>query len=115
ENFDRAMIALVKEHKILEAGAADQLNMDEENKVIIFSRGDLVFIFNFHPTGSIFDYKFQPPKPGSYKILLSSDDQVFGGFERVDTRIEYGTFEDNGREVLSLYLTNRTALVLKKA
>lgn len=114
ENFDRAMIALVKEHKILEAGTADQINMDEENKVIIFGRGELVFIFNFHPTRSIFDYKFQPLQPGVYKVVLSSDAHVFGGFDRVDTSIRYATFEDNGREVLSMYLTNRTALVLKK-
>lgn len=114
ENFDRAMVALVKKYKVMEAKDTHQLNMDSTNKVIIFKRAGLIFIFNFHPQNAIFDYKFQPGEEGNYKIILSSDDQVFGGFDRIDTKIDYSTFEITGKTVLSLYLTNRTALVLKK-
>lgn len=114
ENFDRAMIALVKQNEVLEATDTQQLNMDSTNKVIIFRRAGLIFIFNFHPQRSIFDYKFQPSEEGSYKIVLCSDDKAFGGFDRIDTKINYDTFEAEGEMVLSLYLTNRTVLVLRK-
>src|SRR5690606_13065243 len=113
EKFDRAMVAMIKQYGVLLSDETHQLNMDENNKVIIFNRGGLTFIFNFHPTRSIFDYKFQPQESGSYKIILCSDDKDFGGFDRVDTQITYDTFEDNGRAVLSLYVTNRTAMVLE--
>ena len=113
-NFDQAMIALVKKYNVLETQDINQLNMDSTNNVIIFHRAGLIFIFNFHPNNSIFDYKFQLPEKGIYKTILSSDDAQFGGFGRVDTKIDYASQEIDGKNFLSIYLTNRTALVLKK-
>jgi 1,4-alpha-glucan branching enzyme len=43
--------------------------------------------------------------------MLNSDRKEFGGFERVDDSIDYPTNED---QQVSIYLTNRTALVMKK-
>nr|CAB3486969.1 unnamed protein product [Digitaria exilis] len=39
----------------------------EEDKVIIFERGNLVFVFNFHWSSSYFDYRVGCFKPGKYK------------------------------------------------
>jgi 1,4-alpha-glucan branching enzyme len=90
--------------------------MDGQNKVIVFERNNLIFIFNFHTYRSIFDYKFWVPEKGTYKIILNSDDAKFGGHGRIDTSIEYETTpaQDEKSGFLSLYLTNRTCLVLKK-
>ena len=109
-SFDKAMIKLVKEYEILHSLPATQLNMDSANKVIIFERNNLIFLFNFSVNNSIFGYKFRVPKRGKYKIILNSDDVQFGGFGRVDNSIEH--FTDEFRN-LSIYMTNRTALVLK--
>ncbi|MBC7920234.1 MAG: alpha amylase C-terminal domain-containing protein, partial [Ferruginibacter sp.] len=111
DGFDRAMITLVKTHHLLAAPPARQLNVDEANKVIIFERNQLIFIFNFHPQNSIFDYRFYVPTPGSYRIILNSDDRQFGGHHRVATDMDYPTDEEN---FLRLYVTNRTAMVLAK-
>ena len=46
-------------------------------------RGELVFVFNFHPTQSFTDYKIGCNGGGSYKIALSSDEPVFGGYNNV--------------------------------
>jgi hypothetical protein len=43
----------------------------EEDKVIIFERGDLVFVFNFHWSNSYFDYRVGCFKPGKYKVCSS--------------------------------------------
>lgn len=43
----------------------------EEDKVIIFERGDLVFVFNFHWSNSYFDYRVGCLKPGKYKVCTS--------------------------------------------
>ncbi|MDE3214346.1 MAG: alpha amylase C-terminal domain-containing protein [Bacteroidota bacterium] len=109
--WDKAMIHLIRENRIMEAAKAEQLNMDSTNKVIIFSKGGLVFIFNFSPSNSIFGYEFYVPEKGIYRILLNSDRQEFGGFGRVDDQIDYHTSE---AQKLSIYLTSRTALVMKK-
>jgi len=110
-NWDKAMLAMVKEYNILSASSARQLNMDTVNKVIIFEKNKLIFVFNFSPGNSIFGYKLWVPEEGSYTIILNSDKKEFGGFERVDDTIDYPTDE---YQFLSIYLTNRTALVLKK-
>lgn len=51
--------------------------------MIVCERGDLVFVFNFHPTQSFTDYKVGCFLPDPYKIVLSSDEPVFGGFNNV--------------------------------
>ncbi len=110
-NFDRKMLALLEDNQILSSLPPRQLNMDETNKTLIFERNNLVFAFNFHWHNSIPDYKFNPGQAGSYHIILSTDDADVGGFDRVDTSIEYHTMDDG---LLSIYLPSRTSLILKK-
>jgi 1,4-alpha-glucan branching enzyme len=110
-NFDKAMINLLKNENILNSLPGRQLNMDENNQTIIFERNNLVFAFNFHSSHSIADYRFKAIAPGKYRIILSTDDFEIGGFGRIDTSIIYQTLEDDN---LSIYLPSRTAVVLKK-
>ena len=110
-NWDKAIVNVIKENKVLAADNAKQINMDSANKVIIFERNNLVFIFNFSIGNSIFGYKFWVPEKGTYSIILNSDKKEFGGFDRVDDSIDFPTDENQN---LSIYLTNRTALVMKK-
>ena len=109
--WDKQMIRVVKENHILSSGPAQQIFMDTDNKVIIYERNNLLFVFNFSIDSSIFGYQFPVPQAGSYTILLNSDNGEFGGFNRIENSINYST-DDNQR--LSIYLTNRTALVFKK-
>ena len=55
----------------------------EVDKVIVFERAGLLFVFNFHPTNSFVDYRVGVEEPGEYGIVLSSDEKRFGGFENV--------------------------------
>lgn len=114
-NFDKAMINLLKENNILSALPANQLNMDEANKVTIFERNNLIFLFNFSGSNSIPDYKFKVPQPGTYASVLCSDDADFGGHGRIDPEAKYFSQpEKAGGQTLKVYLTSRTALVLKR-
>ena len=110
-NFDREMLKVVKKHHILGTHDVQQLNMDELNKTIIFKKADLIFVFNFHPSNAIFDYKFWVPAKGKYKLLLNSDAAEFGGHDRIENSTIFLTDADN---MLSIYNTNRTVQVLKK-
>ena len=109
-NFDRAMLHLAKDHRLLEAAPAQQLNLDSDNQCLMFERANLVFAFNFHPDRSIPDYQFPVHADGDYALALNSDAPEFGGFGRVD---EEQVFPSPGRQ-LSIYLPSRTALVLKR-
>ncbi|MFN3403603.1 MAG: alpha amylase C-terminal domain-containing protein [Cytophagaceae bacterium] len=109
--FDKAMLNVIAKHRVLPSLHGKQINMDSVNKVIIFERNNLIFIFNFSPGNSIFGYRFKAPEPGKYKIILNSDDKEFGGHGRVDNSYIHQTDEF---QAVSIYLTNRTALVMKK-
>lgn len=51
-NFDRAMIHLEDKFQFLTSQENYISEKHEDNKVIVFEKGDLLFVFNFHPTQS---------------------------------------------------------------
>jgi len=112
--FDKEMIDMIKENHILSSMFAQQLNMDDWNKTIVFERNNLIFLFNFHIHHSIPDYELYVPNPGMYKIILNSDNLKFGGHGRIDESVTYSTIKKGGDSFLKVYATNRTGLVLKK-
>ncbi|KAK1303468.1 hypothetical protein QJS10_CPB11g02131 [Acorus calamus] len=57
-------------------------------KVIVFERGDLVFVFNFHPENTYEGYKVGCDLPGKYRVALDSDASEFGGHGRVYYKVE---------------------------
>ncbi len=114
--FDRAMIRLVKKYKVLSDGYAWNLQMDEENKTIVFAHGRLVFVFNWHPTASIPDYELPVQRAGKYVPVLSTDEKRFGGHDRQTMEAEHFTFNVEGEDGklyprLKIYNTSRTATV----
>jgi len=115
-DFDRAMIKLVKNAHLLSTLYARQINCDENNKCLIYERAGLIFLFNFHTSGSIPGYEFTVPEPGKYKIVLNTDHVNFGGHGRIDDNMPYSTITDpeTSTHKLIIYFTNRTALVLKR-
>ncbi|MFY0654268.1 MAG: alpha amylase C-terminal domain-containing protein [Cyclobacteriaceae bacterium] len=113
-DFDGAMVKLLAENHILSALPAKQLNMDTGNKAIIFERNNLIFLFNFHHDSSIPNYEFTVPKAGKYEAILISDDTQYGGHGRIDSEVTYTSKKaEDGSNNLSVYMTSRTAFVLK--
>lgn len=113
-DFGSQMVHMASSNHVVSATPAQQLNVDQENHTLIFERNNLIFCFNFSPTNSIPDYRFKVPNSGNYEILLNSDKKAFGGFDRVDDGMSYPTVTLFGEHFLSLYLPNRTAMVLKR-
>ena len=115
-DFDREMIKIMAEYRIMSSGYARQLNMDEANKCIIFERGGLLFLFNFHHQRSISDYSFIIPGDGRFQILLNSDSKLFGGHGRIDDHTVHNALFDkeNNCYRLQVYLPCRSALILQK-
>jgi len=114
-DFDKAMIKLLKENNILGNRAINKW-LHQDDKVLIFSKGDYIFAFNFHPVKSFEGYFVPVDLGGTYKPVLSSDDGKYGGYSRVDTKCKYKTYKrsDNGFIGFNCYLPNRSAIVFKK-
>jgi len=117
-NFDKEMVNLHNNFNILDIPYIGRIYENNHDKVIAYSRGDLLFVFNFNPTISFTDYGI--PVKGKFKIMLDSDDPVFGGFDRIDRTAIYTSFRKAERPALNvpfylyLYLPSRTALVFTK-
>ena len=116
--FDNAMIGLVSHVHNFQAKPVRKLWEKDDDQVLAFMRGDLLFVFNFSPVNSYNGYGILAPA-GCYVPVLSTDDPAFGGFGNIDLTVKHLTqpdplFEPAGVERLPLYLPARTALVLKK-
>ncbi len=115
-DFDKEMIQLIRDDKILTIPSVDLVMENKPDKVLAFHRGLFLFVFNFNPAQSFTDYGI-PLGAGKYKIVLNTDAGWFGGFDRIDEDISYYTMPSGGitsQHYLRLYLPARTALVLKK-
>ena len=90
---------------------------DANDKVLAFMRAGLVFVFNFHASCSHSDYLIEAP-PGRYEMIMDSDALEYGGHQRLLKGQNHLTLRKrirgNQRNLLSLYLPTRTAIVLSR-
>ena len=116
--FDRGMINLQNEYHILDEPYTVRIFENNIDKVLAYSRGDLLFVFNFHPTKSFADYGI--PVKGKFRIILDTDSSEYGGFNRIDRSPFYNSIKKAERHTFSvpfhlfLYIPSRTAIVLKE-
>lgn len=118
EDFDKAMIKLVTDYEVLNVLYPYVHQMDEQNKTMVYSLNDLVFIFNWDGEKSIPNYTLPVPSAGEYVIALNSDDEKFGGFGRIDptsTFFSHTIVGQDGEErhYIDIYNVSRNAIVLK--
>ncbi len=116
-NFDNAMISLVSSVYNFQNLEIEKLWEKDDDQVLAFRRGQYIFVFNFNPFKSFTDYGILAPA-GKYKVVLSSDSPMYGGFGNIDEKVEHLTVNDPlyqpiGKEWLKLYLPARSAQVLK--
>jgi len=115
-DFDRDMINLVKNEKLLEEPYVQWITDNQADQVLVFRRKELLFIFNFNPYKSFEGYGIQI-EPSKFSIILQTDAHAYGGFNRIDDRMTYYSIPEGGlgsTHHLKIYLPARTAIVLKK-
>ena len=90
---------------------------NEKDKIIAFEKGVLLFVFNFHPSKSFEHYRIGTKWISPHKIILDSDENLYGGYER----LKYGHLNsfpvineiwNNRPNFIQLYIPSRTAIVL---
>ena len=111
-DFDRAMLALVKQYRFMATPWAHLHYEHNDHKVLGFERGGLLFIFSFDPQHSRADYRIPAPS-GRYRLILDTDERSFGGHGRLVAGQVHFAHAGDAHE-LSLYLPSRTAQVLSK-
>jgi 1,4-alpha-glucan branching enzyme len=117
-DFDKAMIGLIRSVPGFNLAPIFQLWDKSNDQMLAYQRGNLLFVFNFHPTNSYIDYGILV-QPGKYKIILDTDAKEFGGFGLSDDTVEHLSLYDpvhasHNKEWLKLYIPARSALVLQR-
>ena len=89
----------------------------EGDKLIVFEKGDLLFIFNFHPYQSFDNYRIGTIWGSPHTIVLDSDGPRFFG----KSRLVYGHDHEfpsvhenwmNRPNYIQIYIPSRTCIVL---
>lgn len=118
ENFDRAMIKFVRKYRVMSKDAPVSLWIDQEKKLLAFSKGDLLYLFNMNTTQSYTDFFLHTHTTGegNYHVIFTSDEEAFGGFDRISKDYLYHAkaVEDKGIG-FEVYIPCRTVAVFQKA
>ncbi len=113
--FDRAMMSLDVQFNLLADPLIQQIHVHEDNKLLVYRRGPLVFVFNFHPLNSYPDYRIGVPDPADYRLILNTDDFWFGGHGIVQAGQHYPLQAvpwQGRKQSVQIYIPARTAQVL---
>ncbi len=116
-SFDNAMIETVSRIYNFQNLPIEKLWEKDDDQVLAFRRGDLIFVFNWNPSQSFSDYGFLAPA-GEFEVILDTDSATFGGFGFIDHSVNHFTQPDplyspSGKGWLKMYLPARTAQVLR--
>jgi len=114
-NFDRAMQTLESKYGWLHSPQAYISLKHEGDKVIVFERGNLLFIFNFHPTKSYSDYRVGTSWNTPHHIVLNSDRVEYGGHDCIVESVTHYPTDlpwNNRANFLQVYIPSRTCIVL---
>lgn len=109
ERFDAAMLNLHNRYKFLDSSDEYVFLKDENLKVISFERGNLLFIFNFHPSNALVDFPVPTRLQNTMRVVLDSDQKAFGGFA---DRISHSASMEIHSGCVKVYLPPRCCAVL---
>lgn len=118
-NFDKAMLELVKNYKIINGHIyVEKIYSHVAQQVLCFRRKNLYFFFNLNPQESFVDYRINGVEAGKYKLVFNTEKTSFGGLNRIDENQEFFTknerFSNYIETYLKVYLPTRSAFVLEK-
>ena len=111
-DFDRDMIAAAKEYHLFDQGWPDLKWIHEDDHILAFERGGLLFVFNFSPDRSYTDYMIPVSRGVDYRVLFSSDDYCYNGYGRVSRDPVSAWVPGVEGNNVRLYLPARTTIVL---
>ncbi len=111
-DFDRDMIRTVLDYSVLDQNYPDLKWIHEDDKVLAFERGGLLFVFNFHPENDYLDYSIPVSQGEDHYVLFTSDDGRYGGFDRISHEKKSAFVPGMEGSYVRFYLPARTCMVL---
>ena len=111
-DFDHDMIHTAKYYRIFDQVWPELRWLHEDDHVLAFERGGLLFVFNFDPNRSFTDYAIPVSRGADHRVLFTSDDWRYGGYGRIGHDTHSACIPGREGNFVRLYLPARTAAVL---
>ena len=111
--FDHDMIRTFRKVDLLGDGTAHLRFIRQDDHIIAFERGGLVFVFNFDPVRSHMDYVIPVSVGRDHEVVFTTDDGCYGGFDNIGHELRSAFIPGMNTPALKLGLPPRTAMVLK--
>ena len=111
--FDHDMIRTFRKVDLLGDGTAHLRFIRQDDHIIAFERGGLVFVFNFDPVRSHMDYIIPVSVGRDHEVVFTTDDGCYGGFDNIGHELRSAFIPGMNTPALKLGLPPRTAMVLK--
>jgi len=111
--FDHDMIRTFRKVDLLGDGTAHLKFIRQDDHIIAFERGGLVFVFNFDPVRSHMDYIIPVSVGRDHEVVFTTDDGCYGGFDNIGHELRSAFIPGMNTPALKLGLPPRTAMVLK--
>jgi len=112
-DFDHDMVHTALYYHIFDQWYPDLRWMHEDDHVLAFERGGLLFVFNFSPNRSYTDYAIPVSRGADHYVLFTSDDERYGGFNRMEHAPVSACVPGLEGNHVRLYLPARTCMVLR--
>jgi len=114
-NFEKKMIEFFNVKHTNIYPEIDHIKVDDARKTITFIRDGILYACNLNPNKSFENFNIEIDIPENYKLVFSSDDSEFGGFERLDKNIIYPfNIKEHKKYEIKVYLPNRTILAYER-
>lgn len=114
EAFDNAMIALNEKGKVMDKEGGKLLYLHNDNKTLAYTRGDYLFIFNFHPTKDSW-VDLHSLRGQKFRRVMGSAQKCFGGWIGEENWPVPEVFPEGENMKEGLCIPRRCAFVYKKA
>lgn len=114
--FEQQMHALEEAHPFCRVQVHQYVVISHESdKIIVVEKGDrLLFVFNFHHSQSVTDYRIGTYWGGRYRLVLDSDSSDTGGHGRLDGNVVHETTKEPWQDrphYIQVYAPARTCQV----
>lgn len=112
-SFDEDMIHMAKKYQFA-IKAANHVYDHNDDKVLAFTRGNLLFVFNFHQENSYASYEIPAQNMVQAKCIMSTDEVAYAGFGREDKSVVYQPMKGKyNNDVFKIYIPSRTGFVFE--
>lgn len=116
-DFDADLMKIIADESHFYWSNANFVLENIRDKVLVFERCNIYFVFNFNPSESFTDYCV-PVQAGKYEVILNTDSGDYGGMLRVDDTMVYESYPMEeayySPHELKLYIPSRCAFALKR-